>query len=184
MHVNPDGSLTMFFLQLGLYFNYHRTGYDLTSTSVLVLLLPAAFFSALGGGSVTSATNTAATSGTSSHVARSEIPAVDPTHLVSDTTKGTFLAMSRGLAVILLLIYICSRIFRHSPPSEDKTAHHPLAPQELKEKEEKLKVEDPEVNVWMTILMLLIALALAIVTTGFLVNSIEFVGAEKKVQEE
>jgi len=92
--------------------------------------------------------------------------------------------MSRGLAVLLLIVYVCSRIYLHNPPGEDNDlASAPLAPDGLKEHVLRLRNEDPEVNQWVCIVMLAICIALMAATAEFLVESIEFV-RESKINEE
>ena len=55
---------------------------------------------------------------------------------MSDATRSTFLQMSHGLAVILLLVYITSRIFLHNPPGEGNSLQPaPGAPVEIHEEE-------------------------------------------------
>ena len=81
--------------------------------------------------------------------------------------------------------YICSRIFLYNPPGEDNTLQlHPTAPAALKEEERKLAEEDPEVNSWVCLGVIVIAIALVAVTAEFLVESIDSVRREGTIREE
>ncbi|KAF8873867.1 hypothetical protein CPB84DRAFT_1690528 [Gymnopilus junonius] len=135
----------------------HKTqlNHSLLTIGVLTLLIPASFFAALD-------TPLAVQSGVQK--------------VISDDTRHTFLQMSHGLAVLLLLVYICSRIYLHNPPGEDNDlASAPLAPAGLKEHVLHLQNDDPEVNQWVCIIMLAICIGLMAATAEFLVESIEFV---------
>ncbi|KAK7060208.1 hypothetical protein VNI00_000973 [Paramarasmius palmivorus] len=134
---------------------------------VLSLLLPAAFFAAVDRGT--------------------ESISTEATFIVNDETRQTFLTISRGFAIILLVVYICSRIFLHNPPGDDnalQTNHQPNAPAALKREEDKLYAAKPEVNQWVCIGMLVITIALMAVTAEWLVDSIEFVRERGGVTEE
>uniref|UniRef100_A0A0W0FKV0 Sodium/calcium exchanger membrane region domain-containing protein n=1 Tax=Moniliophthora roreri TaxID=221103 RepID=A0A0W0FKV0_MONRR len=134
--------------------------HTLLTMGVLSLLLPAAFFAALDRGS----------------------------EAISTGASGdTFLKISRGFAIILLVVYVCSRIFLHNPPGEDnalQSNHQPNAPLALKHEEEHLTNTEPEVNQWVCIGMLIVTIALMAVTAEWLVDSIEFVREEGRITEE
>lgn len=136
----------------------------------MTLLLPAAFFAAMDHGVVPTAV------------------AETADLFTTDTTRGQFLQMSRGLAVILLAVlvasflchsyhifiprrYICSRIFLHNPPGEGNSelAQHRLAPEALKERALEFETKEPEVNPWVCIAML-------VVTIGIMAATAEWVG--------
>ncbi len=73
--------------------------------------------------------------------------------------------MSRGLAIILLLVYICSRIFLHNPPGANNAMRlHPNATKEMEEREEELAKKEPEVSQWVCIIMLIITIGLMAAT--------------------
>jgi len=128
----------------------------------LTLLLPAAFFAALDRGAVPSAVGDAAT----------EL-------FTNDTTREQFLQMSRGLAVILLAVYICSRIFLHKPPGEGtELAQHKLAPEALKNRALEFENLEPEVNQWVCLAMLTVTIGIMAATAEWLVDSIDFVEDE------
>lgn len=78
--------------------------------------------------------------------------------------------MSRGLAVLLLFVYVCSRVYLHNPPGEDNAlnlAAAPEVPEGLKEHIAHLKNDDPEVNQWVCILMLAICIGLMAATAEY-----------------
>jgi len=136
-----------------------QLNHSLLTIGVLSLLLPAAFFAALDRG------------------VASEITAV--TGVVNDNNRHIFLQISRGLAVILLLVYICSRIFLHNPPGEDNALRlHPQAPVALKHEEDHYIAADPEVNQWVCIAMIIVSIGIMAATAEWLVESIEFVREE------
>ncbi|EIN04423.1 hypothetical protein PUNSTDRAFT_108161 [Punctularia strigosozonata HHB-11173 SS5] len=137
-----------------------QLNHSLLTIGVLTLLLPTAFFSSINRGTASES-------------------------IVSDDLRHTFLQMSRGLAIILLLVYIASRIYLHNPPGEDnalRVAHN--APEEVLHEEHHLQTSRPEVNVWCCIALLLIIIAIMAVTAEMLVESIEFVREEAGIQEE
>ncbi|KAJ7095078.1 hypothetical protein B0H15DRAFT_827936 [Mycena belliarum] len=142
-----------------------QLNHTLLTIGVMTLLLPAAFFAALDRRSAGAA------------VAES---------FVNDTNRGKFLQMSRGLAIVLLVVYICSRIFLINPPGEGNAelAHHKLAPEALKLRALELENEEPEVNQWVCIGMLCVTIAIMASTAEWLVDSVEFVREAGGIEEE
>ncbi|KAJ7667683.1 hypothetical protein DFH06DRAFT_983616 [Mycena polygramma] len=135
----------------------------LLTTGVLTIIIPAAFFAALNS-------NGSGAGGQSA---------------VSDSVRGDLLKISRGLAVILLLVYLCSRIFLHNPPGPDNQLHeHKDAPAEFKEMVERMAEEEPEVNPWACLILLVFAVGLMAVTAEFLVESIEPMRETHQIKEE
>ncbi|KAG6877847.1 hypothetical protein C0993_003220 [Termitomyces sp. T159_Od127] len=135
---------------------------------VLSLLLPAAFFSALDRGVIKEVTEDVAVS-----------------IIVNDDKRRVFLVMSRGLAVILLAVYISSRIFLHNPPGDNNALTLDAdAPAALREEEKELLREEPKANQYVLIVVLLISIAIMAATTEWLVESIEFVRESGNIQEE
>ncbi|KAJ3776616.1 hypothetical protein FB446DRAFT_682436 [Lentinula raphanica] len=142
-----------------------QVNHSLLVMGVLSLLLPAAVFTALDRGT--------------------EAIPDGPSYIVNDDTRHTFLDVSRGLAVILLAVYVASRVYLHDPPGENDTlAEHPDAPLALLDEEEYLKNGEPEVSQWVCLGMLAITIALMASTAEWLVDSIEFVREEKGIREE
>ncbi|KAJ7638518.1 hypothetical protein FB45DRAFT_903110 [Roridomyces roridus] len=130
----------------------------LLTIGVLTLLLPAAFFAALNR--------------------PTQVGEAVADALTNDTARANFLKMSRGLAVILLTVYICSRIFLHNPPGEAKgtnLAEHKLAPEEFKARALELQNADPQLNQWVCIGMLAVTIGIMATTAEWLVDSIDFV---------
>ncbi|KAG6866494.1 hypothetical protein C0991_003038 [Blastosporella zonata] len=134
---------------------------------VLCLLLPAAFFSASDRGAEVVLT-----------------PEVTVGFFVNDTTREKILTMSRGLSVILLTVYICSRIFLHNPPGKNSALLlDPVAPTAMIEEEKVLLLGEPKANQYVLIAVLALSIAIMAATTEFLVESIEFVRAGR-IEEE
>ncbi|KAJ6539030.1 hypothetical protein B0H19DRAFT_1176789 [Mycena capillaripes] len=157
-------------LEQDLHPHLTQLNHTLLTIGVMTLLLPAAFFAALDRGGVISATTVEGT--------------VEA--FISDKNRGVFLQMSRGLALILLTVYICSRIFLHNPPGHGNSelAQHKLAPEALKERAQEIDNEDPEVNQWVCIAMLIVTIGIMAATAEWLVDSIEFVREDGGIGEE
>ncbi|KAJ8086197.1 hypothetical protein PM082_005020 [Marasmius tenuissimus] len=132
-----------------------QLNHTLLIMGVLSLLLPAAFFSVIDHG--------------------------DNGHAINDETRQTFLTMSRGLAIILLIVYICSRFYLHNPPGEQ---HDIEVPTSLRDEEEYLLTAEPLVNQWVCLAALAVTLGLMAGTAVWLVESIEVVREEGKIPEE
>jgi len=133
---------------------------SLLTVGVLSLLLPTAFFAAMDRGT-----------GSES--------------IVTDELRSQFLQMSRGAAVILLVIYVASRIFLANPPGEDNAGMlHPSAPQAMHDQERELELQEPEVNSWVCVIMLIVAVTLMGTTAEFLVGSIETIREDGRIGEE
>jgi len=146
-------------LEQDLHPHLTQLNHTLLTIGVMTLLLPAAFFAAMDHGVVPTAV------------------AETADLFTTDTTRGQFLQMSRGLAVILLAVYICSRIFLHNPPGEGNSefAQHRLAPEALKERALEFETKEPEVNPWVCIAMLVVTIGIMAATAEWLVDSIDFV---------
>ncbi|KAF7301533.1 Sodium calcium exchanger [Mycena indigotica] len=140
---------------------------SLLTIGVLTLLLPASFFAALDRGVIPVNAEQLAES------------------LVNDTTRRMLLQMSRGLAFILLGVYVCSRIFLHNPPGENVTlADHKLAPEALRDRAKEREEQEPEVNQYVCIAIIAITVGIMAATAEWLVDSIEFVREAGGIQEE
>lgn len=64
--------------------------------------------------------------------------------------------------------YICSRFFLHTPIDGESALHEREdAPEEMKKAAAELKEEEPEVNLWVCLITLLITVALTAVTAEF-----------------
>lgn len=130
----------------------------LLTIGVLTLLLPSAFFTAtdrLVDGSV------------------------------DESTRIAISHMSRGLAIILLTVYLCSRVYLYNPPGHENSLHqHPLAPEALKEEEHHLATIDPEVNQWVCLGMLTVTIGVIAATAEWLVDSIEPLREDNGIPEE
>ncbi|KAK7470975.1 hypothetical protein VKT23_002389 [Stygiomarasmius scandens] len=139
--------------------------HTLLTMGVLALLLPAAFFAALDRGDASLPTSA--------------------NYIVNDATRTNFLQISRGIAIILLAVYVSSRIFLHNPPGDDNALKpDPQAPLALIHEEKHLVNDEPEVSQWVCMVMLAITIALMAATAEWLVDSIEPVRNQGKIQEE
>ncbi|KAH8830553.1 hypothetical protein DL96DRAFT_1785625 [Flagelloscypha sp. PMI_526] len=146
--------------------NQHITelNHSLLTIGVLTLIIPLAFFTALDRGE--------------------NAQIVANSTFFTDDNRAIYLHISRGLAVILLLVYICSRIYIHNPPGDDNALKQPeTAPEELKRHERHLLEADPEVNQYIIIATLIVLIAIMAATAEWLVESIEFVREEGRVTE-
>ncbi len=75
--------------------------------------------------------------------------------------------MSHGLAIILLLVYITSRIFVHNPPGEGNGMEPaPGAPPEIHAEEDRLRNERPKVASGFCILLLVSTIVVLAFTGG------------------
>ncbi|KAF9788189.1 hypothetical protein BJ322DRAFT_1047593 [Thelephora terrestris] len=136
---------------------------SLLTVGAMSILLPTALFSALDGSTLSS----------------------EATTLPSDELRASFLHFSRGTAVILLVIYICSRIFLTNPPGEDNALElHPTAPEALRNMERELREAEPKVNSWVCLGTIIITIALMGVTAEFLVDSLQNVRDSRNITEE
>jgi len=141
-----------------------QLNHTLLTIGVLALTIPAAFFAAID-----SPNNTGS------------VGATGPT----DKLRDDFLRISRGFAVILLVIYVGSRFYLHDPPGADNAfSPHPDLPPEVVRREKELDEAEPEVNPWACLILLVVTVALMAVTAVFLVDSIEFVRARGNIGEE
>ncbi|KAG6866493.1 hypothetical protein C0991_003037 [Blastosporella zonata] len=126
----------------------------LLTVGALTLLLPAAFFSGLDR--------------------MVPLGSLGVGAAISDSVRGDFLKLSRALALFLLVIYVSSRIYLHNPPGEkDDLKEHPNAPAAFKADIAKLEEEEPEVNPWVCIIVLLVTVVLLGFTSEFLVSSVQ-----------
>ncbi|KAJ6516216.1 hypothetical protein C8R45DRAFT_959313 [Mycena sanguinolenta] len=154
-------------LEQDLHPHSTQLNHTLITIGVMTLLLPAAFFAALDHG-LTTATS----------------PETGDLY-VNDTTRGIFLQMSRGLAVVLLSVYVCSRIFLHDPPGENfALSEHKLAPEAAKARAKELEESEPEVNQWVCMGMLVLTIGIMAATAEWLVDSIDFVKEEGGIKQE
>ena len=134
-----------------------QLNHSLLAIGVLTILLPTAFFAALDRGAQSIASNGQVTySG----------------NVVSDHMRDEILRMSRGLAIILLIVYVGSRIFLHNPPGEGNAGTvAPNAPLEQKLEEINLRIVQPETHPLVCTILLFITIALMSVTAEFVSNA-------------
>jgi len=135
----------------------HITGlnHSLLTMGVLAFLVPISFFTALDRGMIFAGSPTG------------------DSGVVSDYMRGEFLKISRGMAIILLVVYVCARVYLHNPPGGRTLVERSDAPQELKELARELNEETPEMNFSMSVIVSVVAVASMAVTAEILVESIE-----------
>ncbi|KAL5522048.1 hypothetical protein ACEPAF_1904 [Sanghuangporus sanghuang] len=144
-----------------LHPHYTQLNHTLLAIGVLSLLVPAAFFAALDNGTTAEST------------------------LTDTASVNNFLKMSHGLAVILLTVYVASRVFLHNPPGEGNAFRPPAgAPKEVHNEEHHLEQKEPEVNSWFCAIFLIATIAVMAVTAEMLVESIEHVREDGNIGEE
>ncbi|KAF8321263.1 hypothetical protein DL93DRAFT_2052113 [Clavulina sp. PMI_390] len=149
---------------------------SLLTLGVLTLVVPAAFFAGIR--------NNVASSG-SSEIVQNLAASVSVPSPISDETRGELLKLSRGLAVILLIGYIGSRIYLHNPPGQGNALSVPAgAPTALKEKEAELEEEQPQMNQWSCFVAFAITIPLLAITAEWLVDSLEKVRETSGIKEE
>ncbi|KAI0290217.1 hypothetical protein BC826DRAFT_913469 [Russula brevipes] len=143
----------------------HRSQLNLTllTIGVLALTVPAALFVSVGAGDIGTQELTGP----------------------SDDLRRGLLRMSRGFAVILLVIYVCSRFYLHNPPGEDNAlTPRPEIPVEALHKERELAEAEPDVNPLACIVLLVVTVGLMAVTAEFLVDTIHFILQGDNIEEE
>ncbi|KAB5589802.1 Calcium/proton exchanger [Ceratobasidium theobromae] len=161
-----------------------QLNHSLLTLGVITLLLPAALFAALPASLPTNSANS--TTEVATHlIARAASEEHDValreamlravrTVAVTDSSRHTFLQLSRGLSILLLIAYIGSRIYLHNPPGEGNSlTHHPSTPEAEKRKEAEIAQEDPLIGPWFGITLLIVTVALIAVTAEWLVSSLE-----------
>ncbi|KAF8974689.1 hypothetical protein BDZ97DRAFT_1911848 [Flammula alnicola] len=148
-------------IQQDLHPHLTQLNHTLLTLGVLSLLLPAAFFAAI-------------------NTQFSPATGVVAENIITDETRERFLQMSRGLAVLLLVM-----IYLHDPPGDDDDlASAPLAPEALKEHVARLREQDPEVNQFVCLAVLAVSIGLMAGTAEWMVQSIDFVRQTSKIQTE
>lgn len=139
----------------------------------MATLLPTAFFAALDRGV--------------NAVAEGAGEAASDT-LVNDATRAKILHISRGLAIILLVMcvhrkllyssvcltdcyatrYVASRVYLHNPPGENNALTVPHdAPDAIKHEEHHLLQQEPKTNPWLCMILLIITVAVMAATAEF-----------------
>ncbi|KAF5369982.1 hypothetical protein D9758_001322 [Tetrapyrgos nigripes] len=144
-----------------------QLNHTLLMVGVLTLLLPTASFSALERG------------------LRSTVDS-SPEDIINAHTRQQMIDISRGLAVLLLILYFSARLFLINPPGEGNSAlsSHPDAPLGYLDEEERLVQTEPEINQWVCLVMLLVTIGIMSGTAEWLVDSIEFVKESETLSEE
>jgi Ca2+:H+ antiporter len=154
-------------MQQDLHPHITQLNQSMLTVGVLAILIPAAFYSA---------------------ISTQFAPAGwEKMTVVTDKVRGEIMKFSRGLAILLLVVYICSRVYLHNPPGEDdplNLAEAPNAPEALKLEVEHLRTRDPDVNQYVCIVMLVITIGLMAATAEWLVQSAKAVREIFHMEEE
>ena len=97
--------------------------------------------------------------------ASERIGATSVAEVVTDTSRASFLHISRGMAIILLFVYVASRWYLYDPPGEDNALQlDENAPKALHDEEEKWRNYQPDVGPGFCMIMLTVTVVLVTVT--------------------
>ncbi|EMD35929.1 hypothetical protein CERSUDRAFT_115832 [Gelatoporia subvermispora B] len=158
-----------------------QLNHSLLMLGVMAILLPTALFAALDRGAQTTT---------------QLLPDGFSSSLINDSVRDKILRMSRGLSVLLLIVYVCSRVFVHSGPEAgqsgdvnnekagaqdnalDRTESH------LGVDERHSEEEQPVVGPGACLILLIITVGIMAATAEWLVESIEFVREEGNIEVE
>ncbi|KAF9505020.1 hypothetical protein BS47DRAFT_1400801 [Hydnum rufescens UP504] len=123
---------------------------------------------------------------------------------ISDASRNELLKLSRGMAIILLIICekltfptntaqysilslpdVASRIYLYNPPGDENhlTARADVHPA-LKEKETRMGLEEPKMNPWVCLILFLIVVPLTAASAEWLVASLEHIRKTSRVKQE
>ncbi|KAI0667442.1 hypothetical protein C8Q78DRAFT_1053006 [Trametes maxima] len=172
-------------LQQILHPHHTAVNPSLLMTGVLAIMLPTAFFATLDHGNDTSTTTS---------------PEDDPfLPLVSDLVRSDLLKMSRGMSVMLILIYAASRIYRHVPwpllspqgpvsfslwpPRVSWEKDNTLPPIRIAASKKATGLE-PVIHLAVCLLLIIISIVVMAVTAEFLVESIDPIRERNNIQAE
>ncbi|KAG8933185.1 hypothetical protein FRC02_012331 [Tulasnella sp. 418] len=154
----------------------------LMTVGVLTCMIPAAIFAVLNETPMTEAfrqaSQTVATTATEVVKRAAKESNVqlttDPFTPVTDDVRGAFLNLSRGLAIILFIVYVASRVYLHNPPSSDHVERAPTSRGSLlhAEMEAKELEHGPKINPWVCVVLLIILIGLMVGTAEWLVYSV------------
>ncbi|KAH7099619.1 hypothetical protein BKA62DRAFT_621162 [Auriculariales sp. MPI-PUGE-AT-0066] len=105
--------------------------------------------------------------------------------LLTDKRREHFLHFSRGIAILLLMCYVASRIYLHNPPGQGNALQmNKNTSDAVKEKAKRKENRDPEVNPWVGAIAIVICIALMAVTAEWLVDSIEPLQIQSGIAQE
>ena len=97
--------------------------------------------------------------------ASQRVGATSVIEVVTDHSRANFLHLSRGMAIILLFVYVASRWYLYDPPGQDNALRlDENAPKALHQEEEKWRNYQPDVGPGFCLTMLCVAVALVAVT--------------------
>ncbi|KAG8991247.1 hypothetical protein FRB90_001423 [Tulasnella sp. 427] len=148
---------------------------------VVTLLLPAAFFAAMNEPSIQTEARATAAEG----IVERSFATLAEYGAVSDETRAAILKFSRGLSFLLLIVYVCSRIYLHNPPGDGNALTlPPNATHAEKNVEKEREEEEPDVNPWAGLFMIVVTVGIMAATAEWLLEAIEFIVGEEVLTEE
>jgi len=154
----------------------------------MTLLIPTAFFNAIRNNPQTTASTASASGGSEpvGHAARKVAQVAAATFpAVSDEMRLVFLKMSRGFALILLIVYVGSRIYLNNPPGDNNALTvHPLAPEAVHKAEEEVRNKQPKLRPLVCVIVLLVTVPLMAATAEWLVDTAEYIRHTGNMTEE
>ncbi|KAG9018880.1 hypothetical protein FRB90_008645 [Tulasnella sp. 427] len=184
------GGAKIWYQQLGEHAS--QLNQSLLAAGFIFMLIPTVFFTAIASDAhlldgapvvqgaksvINGMINSTATTATSAHARGLEKRVWMTTDLtgydaVSDETRGVLLQISRGMAIIMLIIYIASRVYLHNPPGDKPSRQAALAVLSPREREDLLENSKPVVNPGVCAIFSTIIAAVMTLTIEWLVDSI------------
>jgi len=157
--------------------------HSLLMLGVLGLGVPTAFFAALDRGSLSDLITTGGVATGAENGEGSAGLRIIP--LLGDERRGDLLKMSRAMAIILLLVYVASRIYLHNPPGEGNalTMNQHL-PESEKERRAEEEARDPQVTLPVAVVTVILTIGLMACSAEWLVDSIEEIQKDSGIQQE
>jgi Ca2+:H+ antiporter len=106
--------------------------------------------------------------------------------IITDEFRDVMLKISRGMAIIMLCVYVASRVYQVNPPGDDSDDVYAEAGghEAFREEEEALKTEQPKLSPWFCFALLVVLVGLIAVTAEWLVDSIEEVRESARIEDE
>ncbi|KAG8833313.1 hypothetical protein FRC17_010958 [Serendipita sp. 399] len=107
--------------------------------------------------------------------------------VITPYNRDIILQMSRGMAIIMLLSYIASRIYALNPPGDEIKGDDYAATggdEAFEHEEERIKKEIPKISPLFCLILLFVLIASIAITAEGLVHSIDFVKENSIIQEE
>ncbi|EJD34454.1 hypothetical protein AURDEDRAFT_176499 [Auricularia subglabra TFB-10046 SS5] len=166
-----------------------QINHTLLTLGVMAVAVPTAFFAALDRGNLRDLTEftTHLNAGEESEEhAAATIHSGKLGPLLTDSRRGDFLKLSRGIALMLLLCYLGARTYMHNPPGKGNALrmYHENVPSRLRERALRQERRESAVSPWFGVYAILQCVALMAVTAQFLVGAMEELLEHTSVSEE